>query len=1174
MSDKHTSSKAKVSKAKVFAALRYGRQRVVETVNSTFNVNISKGGEDNLLDETSSTLSQEVSMETSISSEGSPVTPKMLPSDQVHTSFTPSGRPPAKDMSLFVKNTGLPSMIAQQTPLPGQLHPSGTMNSVNMTSHGTSGVWDSQYDFAPQYRTNTPMHSNLSQPISRNLFLDYNHGNNNNNAPGEPQGQLSETVSPPEDTVIHRQTKSSTVEPGVEAVEGTPVEAVSKTVLPEPTGNTSAKDPAPEVNKEPSPPQEKPQSSVPVLQPMVDLTASATQNVVKVSPQTEVSPQVPVQLPTQHGARSNDTLLQREDAPLLVDKKKLDQIQKIFQDKEEELKSFERELQMKQLRLRHEEQLRQKAAQASRMMQPPSTDVTNQLQAAEEQARVSKQRLEHQSHQLQTLERLLEEKDVRMRSLEDMLNPLYQQEQRLTTEEKQQLQSLEERLHARNEEVKSLEQKLLAVQQAQAYTSAHIDQVESPQLQAVMEKLRGRDEELKLLEKKLLDLQQAQVAPPPQKELAESQQLHTIQVKLLASDEKMRNLEESIQNLQQPTPTVAQQYSMDSQKLQAIQKQLEARDTQMKLLEERLLQMQQAPAGQQSPTSVMVQPPLSVESQRLQELEEALRRKDEQLKTLEQRLDHEQKRQRVQSQTMQSQDPSERCNSTTSSWEQEVKVLLQQLTSVLSKPTGQTQPSSPPPADSQLSPDAQQQQMQSQPQQNQGNYCTNPGDTINHLAPGGVSNGHPLRQQGTAGNLQSTQIPGSRGCSTFDMSNIPGTSSSNSDYRSHNDSSLVQELGSMLSARLPDGFEKFDGESRKFESFKLKFCTLVSGGSFITPKDRAAMLFNSLSGDVVDQLDHIVDLERPDAYERIWRSLDRDYGRFQYGTFSHVTELQSIQQWPQCETSADLLRLYKFVKHHYMRLEQAGQAIQAETVKITLLGKLKGRALNKSSTLIKQSGDSPVIRRMLDIMRDDIDDMEIQDMAKGFESRNSSTGIKPILKSNLVSGGDNSHGPMGYYNGPSQDSYGVPQQAISNYGFFTPGYDTPTAQNGLQMLSQANYVGGNTGNRVQWADQQPSAPPRSPPGSPRTRNISQQAYQQEMENRMKHRCLFCVSDEHLSKECTKFGANESRQILTRFRLCYNCFGQGHGNYKCLLPKACTKSCPDQVKHATQLCHSS
>ena len=297
---------------------------------------------------------------------------------------------------------------------------------------------------------------------------------------------------------------------------------------------------------------------------------------------------------------------------------------------------------------------------------------------------------------------------------------------------------------------------------------------------------------------------------------------------------------------------------------------------------------------------------------------------------------------------------------------------------------------------------------------------------------------------------------------------------------------------------------------------------------------------------MVDQLDHTLDFDKPDAYERIWRSLDREYGRFQYGVFSHVTDLQSIREWPKCENSADVYRLYKFIRVHYKALEREGQESLAETIKIDLLGKLRGKALGKSSTLIKRSGELPVIKKMLEIMRDEVDDLELQEIATG---KNNSRSTRTTLKGNLV--------------------------------------HTSIEDADNEFPAQVNYVGTRTPRSpetrsVNWADGfrdrgQHATPPQTPPPSRQMSNVDERGprspgtLQRELEERFRHKCIFCISNDHESINCTKYSPLEYKNILFRYRLCFNCHGQGHVNYRCMLPKLCTKPCGNDTKHSKVVC---
>lgn len=292
----------------------------------------------------------------------------------------------------------------------------------------------------------------------------------------------------------------------------------------------------------------------------------------------------------------------------------------------------------------------------------------------------------------------------------------------------------------------------------------------------------------------------------------------------------------------------------------------------------------------------------------------------------------------------------------------------------------------------------------------------------------------------------------------------------------------------------------------------------------VTPSQRATLLYNALTDEVIDQLDPIYDLQKSGAYEELWHSLDREYSQTYLDVISHVSELSTIQGWRVCETSEDLYKLYKFVRYHYNALKRHGQEWQAEVSKLHVLGKLTGNAKDKcfDAGLFEGDNSKPVITEMLSLMRKEVDILKLQEIAK--ES----------LTCNVED--ESSSEDMVYVSSPSKSEI-VVKPYSTNYDLQFP-TNTTMPHNGDSGVSF----------------------------NPKSR------FPQGMLSRPKPKCFFCPSHEHDSHHCKHYqDPSFYRKFLFRYELCFNCFEHGHRSWECVKRKMCTKRCPDMRKHSTVLC---
>ena len=68
----------------------------------------------------------------------------------------------------------------------------------------------------------------------------------------------------------------------------------------------------------------------------------------------------------------------------------------------------------------------------------------------------------------------------------------------------------------------------------------------------------------------------------------------------------------------------------------------------------------------------------------------------------------------------------------------------------------------------------------------------------------------------------------------------------------------------------------------KYDAFKVKFQALIASTN-ASLEEKAKTLYQALGNEVIMQLDHVPNLTDPEAYEKLWQSLDIEFGKFQHG---------------------------------------------------------------------------------------------------------------------------------------------------------------------------------------------------------------------------------------------------------------------------------------------------
>ena len=472
-------------------------------------------------------------------------------------------------------------------------------------------------------------------------------------------------------------------------------------------------------------------------------------------------------------------------------------------------------------------------------------------------------------------------------------------------------------------------------------------------------------------------------------------------------------------------------------------------------------------------------------------------------------------------------------------------------------------------------------------------------------------------------------------------------------------SSTLNELSSLFSNRFPNADqEKFTGDIKKYDSFRTKFRTLMASSS-VYPDEQAKILYQSLSGEVISQLDFVPNLSSPSAYEKLWEALDAEYGKYQNGAASYVTELiTKLQHTAVCKTSSELQALHKTIKFYYNALDQLDQVTEIEhiSIRMQILGKLTGGLSNKFNNLIEFNPNSPIIRRFLEILKAEIRLLGRSELAVGQKplkgicknnqissSEANSNSLPPPSEDaprsvqfadDLLSGQDRpsrsrhpSPGRRSYEPSPNRqsgqnsnrfDRYSSPNRPYTNDSYNRQYYQSPN-----RSVNNDRYNGpyqspnrpSNSGASNRQYNQSPNRPnnnntynrqynPPPPndfnrysnfnssnrdssrsynsfrnsyntPQSPVSGRQSDRPSRDELTQRFSRRCFFCLSDDHDSESCNQLSDPlEYKDILYKFKLCFNCLHQGHSNTHCLMPRKCIRGCNDQSKHSSVICRYS
>ena len=151
----------------------------------------------------------------------------------------------------------------------------------------------------------------------------------------------------------------------------------------------------------------------------------------------------------------------------------------------------------------------------------------------------------------------------------------------------------------------------------------------------------------------------------------------------------------------------------------------------------------------------------------------------------------------------------------------------------------------------------------------------------------------------------------------------------------------------------------------------------------LSDADKALLLFVSLEGSVLDLIGDIKSDGSID-YHKLWLALEEEYAPLHQGLFSHIAELFTIKYMPQCDSSKKLKYLHNFVKKQFIALKKIGMCKEVEGFKLQILSKLCGTASEKVCELMTQADGQHVVPQMLEIIKDEVRVLELQELANSL----------------------------------------------------------------------------------------------------------------------------------------------------------------------------------------------
>ena len=278
--------------------------------------------------------------------------------------------------------------------------------------------------------------------------------------------------------------------------------------------------------------------------------------------------------------------------------------------------------------------------------------------------------------------------------------------------------------------------------------------------------------------------------------------------------------------------------------------------------------------------------------------------------------------------------------------------------------------------------------------QNMVDNCTQTPVTINSTCQSATSNDETSRQCKNSNKLIYENSKSN--CSDFAKTDCQfnvGKPTSKSNHL--NAVNLQNEIKSMSESVSKDNFPsfysnlndilsilpKFHGSSKRFLRFKHRFQTIIKQFD-VNMKQKGLLLFLSLDEKVAESLS-IVYISEGIDYDELWRQLDCEYFGPQHGPLYNGASLNTLSNWSVCDNFDKLQHLYKFILSHHRSLEIQQLAKNDSVTAIAILSKLEGDLALEVSHAILESKGEPVLSKILKIIKDELNTMELNELVRG-----------------------------------------------------------------------------------------------------------------------------------------------------------------------------------------------
>ena len=182
-----------------------------------------------------------------------------------------------------------------------------------------------------------------------------------------------------------------------------------------------------------------------------------------------------------------------------------------------------------------------------------------------------------------------------------------------------------------------------------------------------------------------------------------------------------------------------------------------------------------------------------------------------------------------------------------------------------------------------------------------------------------------------------------------------------------------------------DLLPQFSGSFKEYRQFKTRFETIVDHLNH-TDTSKGLLLYMSLSSEVILSIKSPI-VDGIINYQYLWKLLDKEYYRPQYGLLYHGAALNSLTDWDVCDTLEKLGKLYKFLLLHHRALERGGELGKGLSVGMIVASKLEGELLSKVCEVLGSPSENSVLEDILFQIKDHINFLEVCELASSDSNK-------------------------------------------------------------------------------------------------------------------------------------------------------------------------------------------